>query len=668
MDSPDSNSLQTQALRYTLPEHLAARRTAQHREFGVQAIAVVVSIVSLVAAGLFIGPANAIRKERQLVVDPASIKGLPPDIALLGKLGTFRALAIDWASIRAERLKEEGKMYEAMQLHETVCALAPRFPKVWANAAWNMSYNISVTQYSSSARWKWVQNGIKILRDKGIVFNPRAVTLYKELAWIYWHKIGDFMDDEHWNYKRALAVDMESVFGQQPVVLRDQDYFDWFEQIVVAPRDWDAFLRSDAEVANLLAELAKLGMGADRTLLEFVARNMRTELRVQDLQKQSASVEAATNARVALLGDAKNKDALARLLAALRSKTLREEYHMDLDWMRDLMVNQYGPLDWRNAYSHALYWSSWGDKISEGVEGADPADAMNTARFVFFALQQLITRGRMSLYPNFDDPFKSHFELTPDTRYIPYLFDTYMRLGKKHFGDDPRYREGTPGPNFMNGLVTAMSNWIELLYLEGGEANREQAENYFAWLRENNPHPNGKTQEQYLVSLDEFVMGSILSQLNTYRAATAIISSFVRASLKYFSLGESQRGLQAMRRGLQCYGYWMVEAKKDFNDRRQLPHPYITFRDHVEAFMQDERIDPLAKARLWDGLPIEQRQLAYDRLQPLFVKLCESRDPPWDVQRAFPEPAGMEEFRKKSVEELLPTKIERGDEGERYKK
>lgn len=628
----------------------------------------VVSVVSLVAAGFFIGPANEIRKERQLVVDPASIKGLPPDIALLGKLGTFRALAIDWASIRAERLKEEGKMYEAMQLHETVCALAPRFPKVWANAAWNMAYNISVTQYDAAARWKWVQNGINILRDRGIIYNPRSVTLYKELAWIFWHKIGDFMDDEHWNYKRALAVEMEGVFGPQPVVVRDQDYFDWFEQIVRAPRDWDGFLKSDAEVSNLVSELSKLGLSPDRSLLEFVARNMRSELRVEDLQKQSASTETATKARIAFLGDEKNRGALARLLGALRSRILRIDYHMDLDWMRNLMVVQYGPLDWRNAYSHALYWSSWGDKLSEGVAATDPADAMNTARFVFFALQQLITRGRMSLYPNFDDPFKSHFELTPDTRYIPYLFDTYMRLGKKHFGDDARFREGTPGPNYMNGFVTALSNWIELLYLEGGEENRDQAENYFAWLRENNPDPNGKTQEQYLVSLDEFVMGSILSQLQTYRAATAVIGSFVRASLKYFSLGQSRQGLQAMRRSLQCYNYWMVEAKKDFNDRRQLPHPYITFRDHVEAFMQDERIDPLPKARLWRGLPIEQKRLGYDRLQPLFAKLCETRDPAWDARRAFPEPAGMEEFRKKSVEELLPTKTERGDEGDRYKK
>jgi hypothetical protein len=167
------------------------------REWAVQVIAASLALAAFVGAGLFIRPINAIRQERQLVMDPESMKGLPPGLALLGKLGTLRALAIDWASIRAERLKEEGKTYEALQLHETVCALAPRFPNVWVNAAWNMAYNISVSQYSPEARWQWVQNGIRILRDEGIRYNPNAVALYKELAWIYWHKIGDFLDDEH---------------------------------------------------------------------------------------------------------------------------------------------------------------------------------------------------------------------------------------------------------------------------------------------------------------------------------------------------------------------------------------------------------------------------------------------------------------------------------------
>ena len=137
-----------------LPQHMAARRSARRHESTVQIAGIAIALVCLIGAGGLLDRINALRKEHQLVVDPSTIKGLPPDIALLGKLGTFRALAIDWAAIRAQRLQDEGKFYEALQLHETVCALAPRFPGVWANASWNMAYNISVSKYSPEERWR----------------------------------------------------------------------------------------------------------------------------------------------------------------------------------------------------------------------------------------------------------------------------------------------------------------------------------------------------------------------------------------------------------------------------------------------------------------------------------------------------------------------------------
>ena len=157
-----------ETVQYTLPEHLAARRVSQRSEWTVQIVALTIAAVCLAGAGLLTRPINEIRKSQQLVIDPAVLATLPPNIALLSKLGTFRALAIDWAAIRAERLKSEGKHYEALQLHQTICALAPQFPKLWAYAAWNMAYNISVSQYTPEARWQWVQNGIKILRDEGL--------------------------------------------------------------------------------------------------------------------------------------------------------------------------------------------------------------------------------------------------------------------------------------------------------------------------------------------------------------------------------------------------------------------------------------------------------------------------------------------------------------------
>jgi len=657
----------SQALSYTLPKHLAARQSAKRYEVIVQVIGISTAVLCVAGAGLLISPMNAIRKERQLVVDPSSIKGLPPDIALIGKLGTFRALAIDWAAIRAERLKEQGKDYEALQLHQTVCALAPRFPKLWVYAAWNMAYNISVNQYTPEARWEWVQNGIKILRDKGIQYNPRSVTLYKELAWIYWHKIGDFLDDEHLNYKRALAVEMERILGPPPLALDDQEYFAWLKRVVDAPRDLDRLIREDGEVAELVGELRNLELEPDHTLLEFVARHVRPELQLRELLKEPSPTDNLDERRIRLITDPARNETVERLLSAIRSRILREPYKFDLDELYDLMINQYGPLDLRNAFTHSLYWSSYGDKISKGYVRTDPADSMNTARFVFFSLQNLVTRGRMVLYPNFDDAFESYIELTPDTRYIPYLYDTYMRLGKEQFGDHPRFREGTPGPNYMTGFVSAMHQWIQLLYTEGGEQNLKQAENFYAWLRENNPEPDGTTQQRYLVTLDAFVMDELLEHLDTWRAAAAIVRSFTRRALKQFAVGQVSSGINSMRLARKCYDYWMIDTQKDLNERRKLQTPVVMLRDDVMAFMQDQQIEPLFKARLWRNLPLEQQQMAYDGLLPYLEKLCAEQQPPWAIERAFPEPPGMEEFRKNPPEYRGEPRREDVEQGERFR-
>ena len=656
-----------ESVTYTLPEHLVARRVAQRSEWTVQIVCTVIASVCLVGAGLLTRPINEIRKSQQLVIDPDVLATLPPNIALLGKLGTFRALAIDWAAIRAERLKSEGKHYEALQLHQTICALAPQFPKLWAYAAWNMAYNISVSQYTPEARWQWVQNGIKILRDEGLKYNPKSVTLYKELVWIFWHKIGDFLDDEHMNYKRAWAVEMERVLGAPPVVLSDDEYIKWFRQIVDAPRNLDRLIEDDPQIAAFVAQLRDRKLDANDTLLDFVARNIRPELRPEHFQVETGTDELRSQ-QLEFIQDPRNQEALGRLLAALRSDVLRKRYKLDLDWMLDLMVNQFGPLDWRNAFSHALYWSSLGDRESTNIARTDPADQMNNARFVFFSLQQLIARGKMNLTPDFDDPFKSYIEFTPDLRLIPYLFETYMRLGKKHFADDPRYREGTPGPNYFAGFVTSLQTWVELLYLEGGEQNMEQAENYFAWLRENNLGQDGKPQEQYLVTVEEFVMGDIKASLATFRAASAIIGSFLRQALKQWSLGMEDQALRSLWLARKAYDYWMQDTSVDFNDRRKMQPIRILLRDQVDAFMKAQGYDAIAKARLWKYLPADQRRLTYDGLAPYFERLAAAQKPPWDVTKAFPEPPGMAEFRETDPDYRSPDRRKDVEQGERYRR
>jgi hypothetical protein len=656
----------SQPLRTKLPEHLLARRTAERHEGVVQWVGFSLFILGLVGAGFLLTPMNAIRKEKQLIIDPETIGKLPPDIALLGKLGTFRALAIDWASIRAERLKEEGKVYEAMQLHKTICLLAPRFPSVWANASWNMAYNISVMQYTPEARWQWVKNGIEILRDEGIKYNPKAVALYKELAWTYWHKIGDYLDDEHLNYKRALAVEFERVLGPQPIALTAEDYFAWFRKIVDAPRDLEKLLKEDSDVGQFVKRLEVEGLTPDDSLLDFVARHLRPELEPRQLINTDIDTETRFDRRMRILKDDQTADTRDLLLSTIRSKILREKYKLDLDFLMELMVDRYGPLDLRNAFTHSLYWSALGDRETFDNAGNSKTDQVNNARFIFFSLNNLTTRGRVALEPNFDDPFDSYIELLPDTRLVPYIFNEYMRLGKKHFHEHPAYVEGTPGPSYLNGFVTNMHNWIQLLFFEGGEENREQAENLYRWLRKYNPHPDGRVQEMYLQPLENFVMSGLRPQMDTYRAAFGIIGSFVRQALKYYALGEIRQGTTAFLMAEECYKFWMRDTEQDINDRRKMDSPRIQFRDNIETFLTTMTYKPLAKARLWRNLPLEARQRTYDRMLPTFEAICKAQDPPWDIDKAFAEPKGMDEARKKGVD-FIGRRREDVQQGTRYK-
>jgi hypothetical protein len=83
--------------------------------------------------------------------------------------------------------------------------LDPHASVAWVYNAWNLAYNVSVMMGRPEDRLRWVLNGIALLRDEGLRFNPRDARLYRELAWFYQNKVGDVLDSAHLTYKTALA-------------------------------------------------------------------------------------------------------------------------------------------------------------------------------------------------------------------------------------------------------------------------------------------------------------------------------------------------------------------------------------------------------------------------------------------------------------------------------
>lgn len=123
-------------------------------------------------------------------------------------LGGFRGMIADVLWLRASWLQENGMYLELVQLADWITKLEPRASEVWAFHAWNMAYNVSVMMPDPEDRWRWVKNGIHLLRDEGIRYNPSDSRLYWELGWIYLHKIGGDADRAHAFYKKQWGVEM----------------------------------------------------------------------------------------------------------------------------------------------------------------------------------------------------------------------------------------------------------------------------------------------------------------------------------------------------------------------------------------------------------------------------------------------------------------------------
>jgi len=144
------------------------------------------------------------------------LQNAPPLLAFTTvALGGFRGLISNYLWMRANDLQQDDKFFEAAQLANWITDLEPRFSQVWIFQAWNMAFNISVKFKDFGDRWRWVQNGISLLRDKALVYNPDNVQIHQQLAWFYQMKMGDYLDDANNYYKQQWAQEMTPFFGPQ---------------------------------------------------------------------------------------------------------------------------------------------------------------------------------------------------------------------------------------------------------------------------------------------------------------------------------------------------------------------------------------------------------------------------------------------------------------------
>lgn len=171
---------------------------------------IVFALICLMLAGVLNVKLLHMRGDLELTLAPPT-ENMPPSVAFTTiALGGFRGILADILWMRAGALQDEGRFFELVQLSDWIVRLQPRSPVIWAYHAWNMAYNISALMPTPAERWRWIRNGIRLLRDEGLALNPGSARLHQELAWLFLHKLGADFDPYAAYYREQWAAEVDA--------------------------------------------------------------------------------------------------------------------------------------------------------------------------------------------------------------------------------------------------------------------------------------------------------------------------------------------------------------------------------------------------------------------------------------------------------------------------
>jgi len=617
------------------------------------------------------------------VLAAGALQELRPTQSDLAEIIPGRAFLVNYLWIRADQLKEEGRFYDAMQLAEMICRLQKRYPGVWQFHAWNMAWNISVATHTPEERWRWVYNGLRLLRDQAIPLNRKSIGLYKDLGWIYLFKIGNYLDDAHWVYKRQLAVRMQDLLGAPPDG-NSAEIAAAFGPIADAPldktldrqgrsviqADMRARLLKDPQVAAYAAVLAEAGVGVDQGLLgaynQFSEDEAVRVVRVRPPEARSDRARAVYKA----VNHPDHAAARAKILAFVRAQVLWNVHRLDPDWMAKMMA-RYGPLDWRLPQSHGLYWVTYGLHVCENRALGD-IDSLNTQRNALNCLKELTWRGRLTLVdarprdPDADvlalEPLRSESEMQlprltmyqlPDIRFVEPTHAEFERAIRKILRGRMRgFKNNTLRTGHINYLVAA----VKLLYVSYRHA---EAQRYLDYIYENY-EPKGK--EWRYRDVDRFVQYELAQEAEPIRdLAENLIGSALSTSLVALARGRDDIHAETAQLAAKVHAVYM----RDRPERMQLP----PLEDYVRIVSAQLLANPRA---LGHNLSLTERSALYERLGTVFGprgpairrdvydKLhkhlraqCEREG--IDFEKAFPPPAG---WKEKDEQQAKPLDVE----------
>ena len=595
----------------------------------VQLVAVMVAVLCVAASTLLVKPINNQREDLQ--IEQVSRYGDTPKYALLAaSMGTFRGLAADFLWYRAEKLKQEGKLFEANTTAEWITNLQPRFGQVWVFQSWNMAYNISVITHTAEERWDWVNKGIKLLRDEGIVYNPHNIAIYRQLGWTFFHKIGQRADDMNQYYKIMLAKEWQELLGAPTEGATKEMALERFKPIADAaktyfprdvqgktPRDPFSLLYEKAPgTRDLVKRLRAIGYEPDVHCLREIGR-IRMFDRYYDLRTLTGPhgdfLDSRGRKLYDLMSDPAEKDNLDTFLAFLRAKVLIEDYHMEPERMYALM-ERFGPMDWRHPGSQAIYWAATGIEKAGELRDKTKIDVLNTDRQIIHGLQMLMETGQ--IYYN---PTTNRLDLTPDPRFIDAYGDAMVEANERQKNIDWAGNGNTK--SFEQGHENFLLRAVLYSYLYG---NVDKAQGYYKQLRDlygQKPYNVNKDGiSKYSVTLDDLVASEIQSDWNmTDQVARPWLEALLYSA---FQKGLANANYSVYERFVQTaktIEKKLIEQRKYDNaiapDGQGRLIDWKSFDELIGStyikYLRSPNFDLFERAQVYQNSPANFRQLAY---------------------------------------------------------
>ena len=644
-------------------------------------IALAVMLVSIAGSGLVGTQIAASAGRHRLVYADTARDSDPPQVALGIAMGAFRGIFVNILWIRANDLKEQGKYYEAMELSKAITTLQPRFPRVWSFLAWNMAYNISVATYTPEERYRWVDAGVRLLRDQGVVYNPNDLQIHKELAWIYNHKIGGFTDDANGYYKRKVAEEWTILVGQPPrlgladdIDLAKEIYAAWLSDIAESPDTMNGLIDRFPRVQELLDSLT-LDNRPGTEPFRFIRRYTYVGF-VKDSPRRGRIEQILTDNQRELLEvmDTGAYDTeLAALAAHLRKRILIDDYNMEPSRMIRY-TRKYGPIDWRNPGAHALYWAARGVEnamLRATDENIDGFDFVNTDRIVLQGIQLLYRYG--DLYFDFLDYATGNERAYYQGLTNPYFVETYGELADEIMARGGKFTDQSrrPWTIYGAGLENFMRDAVRFFYRRG---QIEKAEEFQYRLR-TNPLRNMNDpdfEQRVTLPVDEFVRRELFDD-------DRITSPYVMASEFSGSLqGAFAQGLLGGDQGVfrssfdyakMVHRYFFEDQFRELRDaggaaRLELVDRDFFFAAGVEFAQFVSRLSLDDAETVYDNAPTILQLYGYRPLEERFRPGIDEDGSPYarKFDQIFIQPQGLAQF-EVELQAKLAERRQRGPQG-----